>query len=327
MLAFHFLGNGLIRSVNLEKPKINRAEALVKVTFCAFCGSDKRLFFSGSRVIPGHEIAGVVEEAEEANLIGKRVLVYIPLFCGSCEGCELGMENCCLKLKGLIGWQANGGYAEYLAVPTRNLLILPDDIPDDVAALLLDTVGTSGHGIRLSLKVLRDLRKALIIGCGALGLGALIFLRSLNVSELWFLEPNEKRKGLAVQLGGFPLENIEGFKGTKFNFDLVVEASGSFEGRELALKTVGPQGVVLLLGENDQPWQIDEKTLLRRKDVFILRTFYFPKKEFEDNLDIIRKNLKDLRLIIDKISHPASFEEDFRGFVKGEYIKPVLRWT
>jgi putative FmdB family regulatory protein len=82
-----------------------------------------------------------------------------------CPECKGGQPHICRNASELIGWQRPGGYAEYLAVPAQCLLPVPDDIPDHLAPLLLDTIGTAGHGVRLARKIV-DAGRVLVLGAG-----------------------------------------------------------------------------------------------------------------------------------------------------------------
>ncbi|MDW8426612.1 MAG: hypothetical protein RMK51_11825, partial [Meiothermus sp.] len=229
----------------------------------------------------------------------------------------------CINLTKLIGWQADGGYAEKVVVPERNLLILPEDIPELLAPLLLDTIGTAAHGIRLARKVLSSFKSALVFGCGSIGLGSIILLRWLGIEEVFFVEPNRQKASVAEKVGGLPISEEQL---SNLPIPLIVEASGSLEARNQALRIVQPGGAVLLLGENDQPWILEERPLLRRKDVFIVRSFYFPRSEYSENIGVLRENLASYELIVDKLVSPEQFPGVFSEFVSGSYIKPVLLW-
>ncbi|MBM0239475.1 alcohol dehydrogenase catalytic domain-containing protein [Micromonospora sp. ATA32] len=132
-------------------------------------GRDKRLLHSGSAVVPGHEIGGTVVGGALPE--GRRGIVYIPVFCGTCVRCAAGRTNQCLNLSQLIGWQRDGGFAEHVDVPARCVLPVPDDIPLSVAVLGLDTVGTAAHALRLALRTQDSVDRALVVGAGPLGLG------------------------------------------------------------------------------------------------------------------------------------------------------------
>src|SRR5699024_11035506 len=134
-------------------------------------------FYGGAAVVPGHEVAGtVVETSRDSGApTGQRAVVYIQLFCQTSQNCRSGWENRCENAEQLIGWQRDRGYAEYIDVPAHVVIPVPDDLPLDVAVLALDTVGTSGHGLRMALRTQETLpSKIAVIGCGPVGLGCVV---------------------------------------------------------------------------------------------------------------------------------------------------------
>ncbi|MFN0185905.1 MAG: alcohol dehydrogenase catalytic domain-containing protein, partial [Aquabacterium sp.] len=147
MRAAHFPGGGLTELVDRPWPRPAAGEVLLRVRRTALCGSDTKPWRKGCTQVPGHEIFGVVDQPGHA-LHGQRSVVYIPLHCGHCGACSVGLTQCCETESVLIGWNRDGGYAQALAVPDNCLLPVPDDIDDDLAPLLLDTIGTAAHGLR-----------------------------------------------------------------------------------------------------------------------------------------------------------------------------------
>src|SRR6218665_1155076 len=154
-------------------PVAGHGEVLLKVRRTALCGSDTKLWLKGTDITPGHEILGLVQQPGHA-LDGQRCLVYIPVHCGACDACRAGDTQMCLNESVLVGWNRPGGYAEDLTVPQPCLLPVPDDIEDDLAPLLLDTIGTAAHGIRFAQPLVppETSRPVLVLGAGPGGMGA-----------------------------------------------------------------------------------------------------------------------------------------------------------
>ena len=177
-----FLGEGRISIENAAWPQVPAGEVLLRVAACSLCGSDLRPLRNGWPVTPGHEIAGRVDQPGH-RLHGTRCLVYIPVWCGRCATCTAGQTQLCENATDLVGWQRAGGYAEALAVPEQCLLPVPDDVPDHLAPLLLDTIGTAAHGVRLSQKLV-PAGRALILGAGPIGLGALLVLQHFGYAPI-----------------------------------------------------------------------------------------------------------------------------------------------
>ncbi len=131
---------GEISYADVEKPVPRANEALVKVRACGICGSDiPRIYKTGAHnmpLIPGHEFSGTVEECETApELVGKRVGIFPLKPCMECAQCKNKHYEMCSNYD-YLGSRCDGGFAEYVAVPTWNLILIPDEITDSEAAML-----------------------------------------------------------------------------------------------------------------------------------------------------------------------------------------------
>lgn len=315
--AARFLGDGRIAVGPVATPVPAPGEVLLRVSACALCGSDLRPLRQGWPVTPGHEILGVVEAAGHA-LHGRRALVYIPAFCGACAHCSAGDTHLC-PTADLIGWQRAGGYAEALTVPGQCLIPVPDDIPDRLAPLLLDTIGTAAHGVRRAMRLVAP-GPALVVGAGPIGLGALLVLRGLGFAPLAVVEPADYRAGFAASLGA---DRLAAEAAAARRFPLVVEAAGKDPARQLALEVVAPHGVVVQLGESDR-WSIAETRAIRRKDFFLVRSFYFPIGDVAQNLALLRGAVRDYARLVDATAPLAGLEALFAAFARGERLKPLF---
>lgn len=167
---------------DVEDPKVHEGYALVRVKACGICHSDLNII---DRVLKppryphvlGHEIAGVIEDHKPAtdqerkfveHIISNydgRVLIHFYITCGRCQYCLRGSDNLCISFR-RIGFEEWGGYAEYVAVPIRNLIPLPRNL-DYSAAVLVDAGATAYRALRkLDLRVGEMVA---VIGIGGLG--------------------------------------------------------------------------------------------------------------------------------------------------------------
>jgi L-iditol 2-dehydrogenase len=133
--------------VEVEKPKCGYGEVLVRVKACAVCGTDLRIFRGEKRIdvlITGHEISGVVEEIGEdveGLSVGERVVIETVVGCGECDACKRGEENRCRRGFKAIGYQYNGGYAQFLLVPREAVrqgcvIKIPDNVSFEEATIV-----------------------------------------------------------------------------------------------------------------------------------------------------------------------------------------------
>lgn len=329
MKAASFLGNDRINMIETEVPqRTYDDDVIVKVRCCGLCGSDKRLFHNGAQHIPGHEISGVVyKTGNDSSLqVGTRVIIYIPIYCGECKFCKRGETNRCQHVKELVGWQRAGGYAEYVKVPEQNVIPIPDDLSDTDGVLLLDTIGTAAHAVRLALHcppVKTREGKVLVIGCGPLGLGSVLVLRAFGFTNIYASDLSEERLQLAQSFGATPHHiNNEEKDG---EFALVIEASGSAPGRKAGVYAVEPGGAMVILGESNDPFVIHPTPRLRRKDFYMIRSFYFPLNEVDANIELYRNNQALFRQLVSEIVPFNQLEETFVKFCDGKTIKPFVR--
>ncbi len=111
---------------------------------------------------------------------------------------------------------------------------------------------------------------------------------------------------------------------TSQRFALIVECSGAHAARNLGIEVVLPHGAVVLVGENAAPWTIAEGPVFRRKDFYMIRTFYFPIGDFAPNVELLRRYRDEYCVLVDGEFGLARLPENFARFAQGELIKPVL---
>ena len=224
MRSVQFPGGERVELAERPFPAGAPGELVLRVRRTALCGSDGKLWRKGAAHVPGHEILGTIDAPGHARH-GERALVYIPVHCGRCALCIAGNTHTCETESTLVGWNRDGGYAEAVRVPERCLLPVPDEVPDDLAPLLLDTIGTASHALRLAKPVLADLVSAriLITGAGPVGLGGLIALRDVGAGDVAVADPRPLRRELAESFGA----RIVPVGDRSARFDLVLETSGA----------------------------------------------------------------------------------------------------
>ena len=164
-----------LRVDEVPDPAPGPGEVLVRVHAAGVCGTDLHILDGMIKPDPypmtvGHEAAGVVEAAGEGagSSPGDRVAVYNKLYCGSCEQCLTGRHNLCDNEPGQLGFNMDGGDAEYVVVPARNLVPVPAAVDFATAAVLSCAGMTAVHAVRLSS--LRLGQTAVVDGIGGVGI-------------------------------------------------------------------------------------------------------------------------------------------------------------
>ena len=227
-----------LEDVELEVPKIGPSEVLVRVAACGICHSDAHYRAGISPIDPlpvtlGHEIAGHVETVgEEISHVvsGDRVYVHYLATCGSCEFCSSCHEQFCVKGQ-MIGKHRDGGYAEFIKVPGRNVFVLPDEIPFEVGAIIMCSSATAFHALNKAR--VRSGDSVAIFGFGGLGYSALQLARIFGCQEIYVVDINPAKLSLAAELGGVPIDSKKGDP-----VDQIREATGG-KGVDVSLELVG----------------------------------------------------------------------------------------
>lgn len=150
-----FGGPDVFRCEEIARPEPAADQMLVRVACCGVCGHDllsRAGAFPHTRLpcVLGHEIAGIVEEA--GPLVsgfrnGDRVALNQRISCGACEPCRAGRDNLCRVGAGFYGDALSGGYGAYVVASARNAVLLPDEIPLEVGAVLSCAIGTGYHAL------------------------------------------------------------------------------------------------------------------------------------------------------------------------------------
>ena len=160
-----------------KNPKLIEGESIIKVFASGICGSDMHAYHGkDERRIPplilGHEISGVINEGKE---IGKKVVLNPLITCGSCNYCSKGREHFCNK-RIILGMnkpiKRQGGFAEYVSIPDKNIYELPKNL-NMKEAPIAEPCAVALHAVELGQNALdKEIKdtKALVIGAGAIGL-------------------------------------------------------------------------------------------------------------------------------------------------------------
>jgi len=331
MRAAYFRGNGVIELTDVPKPKPGPGEVLMRVACNGVCGSDHKILKSGFNLIPGHEAAGTVVEVgpDCKTKVGTRIAAYIPIYCGVCPYCLQGKGNLCRNTKGLLGWSTNGGYAEYMIVPDRNALVLDDRLSFAEGVILLDTIGTSSHGLRLSK--CWDAKSALVIGAGPIGIGAIAGLKAWGVPTVFASDLAAYRREKAAELGAIPIdpktENVEERIHSQFPYgvDIVFEAVGSLPTIWQSFDLVAPGGAINIVGEYWGKVELERpKGSWMLNDISAIRSFYFTIPEFYENQQMVVEGKLNAKALITHTFPLEQIKTAYDVFTAGNTLKVMV---
>jgi threonine dehydrogenase-like Zn-dependent dehydrogenase len=239
MKALFFDGKTLQIKSNHPEPK--DGEAKIKVSLAGICGTDLELvrgYMSYTGVL-GHEFVGVVIDAGNKSLVGKRVVGEINAGCGVCNSCKLGLERHCPNrtVLGILG--RDGAFAEYISLPERNLHVIPDLVSDEQAVFVEPLA--AAFEIKEQLKLEKN-TKIGIVGDGRLA--NLIAMALMADYKLVCFGKHQNKLERLCKLGIQTKTKIE--KNDEHTFEVVVEATGRKAGFSDALLLVKPRGTIVL---------------------------------------------------------------------------------
>jgi len=239
MLALYFDGQPKIK--NLPQPEPGSGEVLVRVSLAGICGTDLQILkgYHNFRGIMGHEFVGEVAGPEDSPWLGQRVVGEINIGCGECGLCRRGLARHCGERRVLGIINHDGAFAQYLTIPAANLHPVPPEIPDE-AAVFTEPLAAALRVVEATSISPED--RILLIGDGSLGL-QISWALALNGAQISLAGHHPDHLALARPYG------VETFLTKDLppgDYQVVVEASGSPSGLELALSRVRPQGTVIL---------------------------------------------------------------------------------
>lgn len=241
MRALHWDGQTLRFNSSYPTPSVTERTALVRVRFAGICSTDLQIFrgYMGFQGVPGHEFVGEVKEGPP-NLEGKRVVGEINFACGSCELCLQGLGRHCANRRVMGILNADGSFAEYLVVPVANLHLVPEAVADEEAVFT--------EPLAAACEILEQVHflpgsLVIIFGDGKLGLLCAQILH--NAGARVIVVGKHQRKLTLLQQVGIRTTLLTDWLPQQ-DGDVVVEATGSAAGLQLAIDTVRPRGTLVL---------------------------------------------------------------------------------
>lgn len=225
---------------DVPMPEYGVNDVLIKIKKTAICGTDIHIYLWdewAQSIIPvpmtvGHEFYGEIAEIgqEVQGLkVGQRVSGEGHLTCGYCRNCRAGKRHLCRNTLG-VGVNRPGCFAEYLAIPASNVIVLPNDITADQAAIM-DPLGNATH-CALAFDVVGE--DVLITGAGPIGIMAAAIVKHIGARHVVITDVNETRLELARKMGATRAVNI-----AKQNLDMVMQELGMLEGFDIGLEMSG----------------------------------------------------------------------------------------
>lgn len=240
MQAVYWDGHDLKLDFSYPSPVADDQTAVVKVHLAGICSTDLQIFkgYMDFKGVPGHEFVGSVSDGP-SEWLGKKVVGEINFGCGYCESCARDLSRHCPDRTVMGILKADGAFADYVAVPVRNLHLVPGFVPDEQAVFT--------EPLAAAFEILTQIQtnpgdQILVLGDGKLGNLCAQVLR-LTGAKVTALGKHEDKLKL-IRRDGVRTVLLDHWKPRLF--DVVVEATGSAAGLEMAIDAVRPRGTLVL---------------------------------------------------------------------------------
>jgi D-arabinose 1-dehydrogenase-like Zn-dependent alcohol dehydrogenase len=244
--------------------------------------------------------------------------VHYVLSCGNCYYCSTGNEQFCLH-GSMIGRYTDGGYAEYVAVPKRNAVLLPGEIPFEYGAILMCSSSTAFHALRKSR--LKGGETVAIFGVGGLGISAIQLTQVFGALDVYAVDINEDKLRLSQKYGAIPVNASSSDPVTEIRkltrgkgVDVSLELIGLPQTMKQAVQSLAVMGRTVIAGITDQPLEIDTYRELLAREAEVIGT--------NDHL------LHELPLLLELTRAASSiFRRQSRALCHCRPMPSTRRWT
>ncbi|MGG4664979.1 L-threonine 3-dehydrogenase [Providencia vermicola] len=324
---------------DVPKPELGHNDVMIKIRKTAICGTDVHIYNWdewSQKTIPvpmvvGHEYIGeIVAIGQEVKgfKIGDRVSGEGHITCGHCRNCRGGRTHLCRNTIG-VGVNREGCFAEYLVIPAFNAFKIPDNIPDEIAAIF-DPFGNAVH-TALSFDLVGE--DVLVSGAGPIGIMAAAVCCHVGARHVVITDVNDYRLELAKKMGVSRAVNVsrENLKdvmnelGMKEGFDVALEVSGAPAAFQTMLDTMNHGGRIALLGIPPASMATDWSQVIF-KGLFIKGIYGREMFETWYKMATLIQSGLDLSPIITHQFSIDDFQKGFDVMRSGQAGKVILNW-
>lgn len=301
-----------LKEMKIPIPHVGHTDVLVRIKAAGICHSDVHYREGASPVgaLPqtlGHEVAGIIEKVGsdvDETLVEKRVCLHYLKTCGNCPSCRQGREQFCPD-GAMIGKHCDGGYAEYISVPARNAVILPDEVSFEQGAVLMCSTSTSFHALRKAR--LQAGETVAIFGVGGLGMSAIQLAHAMGARKIFAVDISPQKLSLAEKYGAMPIDASvkdpvdDIHRQTRGQgVDVALEVIGLAATMQQAIRCLGVFGRAALAGISATPIQIDSYQELLGKEAEVIGCSDHLLEELPILLEYLSQGRIDLGHVITK---------------------------
>ena len=255
---------GEYQSVPSEKPEREPGKVLFHVKAVGICGSDIPRIFAGKSyyypIVLGHEFSGIVEDAEDSELVGRRAVVFPIIPCGKCDFCRAKKYANCINYS-YYGSRTDGGMQSYLNIDPFNIITFPDKIPFDAAAMT-EPSAVCLHAVKKGN--INSGSNVKVYGAGTIGMLIAMWASAKGAKTVAVTDIDPQRKAFAEKLGFLTECDNQP--------DVIFDATGSGNAVSQAIDEIAPFGRMILVGNASSdvnlPVAIYSKILRKQLAIF-----------------------------------------------------------
>jgi alcohol dehydrogenase, propanol-preferring len=333
--VFHGPGRGMAVE-EIATPHAGDGQVLVRVAGCGVCHTDLHYVDHGTPtfktppLVLGHEVAGTLASPDPTGRLREGAAVLLPavLTCGSCVACRMGRENICERSV-MLGNTIDGGFAEYIVVPAKDVFELPPEIPLVEAAIIADALTTPFHAVVNRGRVMPGDR-VVVIGCGGVGLNVVQIAASLGARVVG-VEPSPAKRDWATRLGAeVVLDPTEGARtdrairdATGGGADVVFEVVGNPETQELAVASAKTGGRVVLVGYSPDSMRLNSGRVMFR-EIDVVGSLGCRPVDYPRVIELVRQGRIRMAELVTRRVPLAGIDLAFDALRSGEAIRTVV---
>jgi 6-hydroxycyclohex-1-ene-1-carbonyl-CoA dehydrogenase len=274
--------HGPERPLSVEEvptPSAGVGQVLIRVAGCGVCHTDLHYIdhgtptFKAPPLILGHEISGTVEavgDNVDHLAVEDPVLIAAVTSCGTCQACREGRENICARGE-MLGNNIDGGFAEYVVAPAKDVFVLPAEVPLVEGSIIADAITTPFHAV-VNRGAVRPGQAVVVVGCGGVGLNVVQIAAALG-ARVVAVDLSEEKRAWAERLGAVAavdpgtvdridkvLRRLTG-GGADVSFEVVGRAST----QELALGCLKTGGRAVFVGYSPEKMALNSGRVMFRE--------------------------------------------------------------
>jgi 6-hydroxycyclohex-1-ene-1-carbonyl-CoA dehydrogenase len=335
--AVFYAVNKPLKVEELPTPEPGEGEVLVKVSACGLCHTDLHYIdhgvptFKKPPLILGHEVSGEIAgvgAGVKQWKTGDRVLLPAVYGCGECTMCRTGRENICEKMV-MFGNHVDGGYAEYILAPAKDMFHLPDEIPLVEGAIIADAITTPYHAV-VNRGEVKPGDKVVVFGCGGIGLNIVQMAAGIG-AEVIAVDIADEKLDWAMKLGAKTALNSNQFeridkeirKVTDGGADVGFEAIGNPDVQKQTFSSIRTGGRFVVVGSSGKPMSLNTGRLMFL-EMEVIGSLGCRAVDYPRVIELVRQGKIKVKELVTAQFHLDEINTGLDHLRKGEGVRSVV---